>query len=89
MAFLYLDLRNAIRWENGPHIIRHWRIWIPHFIGTGCKNYAVEAVTLHANIEVNFPRHISYIARHNRTVNVSGKPGQGKPIDQLMEHYNL
>lgn len=44
MAFLYLDLRNAIGWENGPHIIRHWRIWIPRFIGTGCKNYAVEAV---------------------------------------------
>ena len=32
MAFLYLDLRNAIRWENGLHIIRHWRIWIPRFI---------------------------------------------------------
>ena len=75
--------------ENGPHIIHHWRIWIPRFIGTGCKNYAVEAVTLLANIGANFPKHISYIVVHNRTVNMSGKPEQAKPIDQLTEHYNL
>ena len=89
MAFLYLDLRTAIRWENGPHILRYWKLWIPRFIGTGCKNYAVEAVIHLANIAANFPKHISYIAVHNRTVNVSGKPGQGKPIDQLLEHYNF
>ena len=26
MAFLYSDLRMAIRWEDGPHIIRHWKL---------------------------------------------------------------
>ncbi len=88
-AFLYVDLRNAIRWEDGPHIIRHWKIWLPHFVGTGCKNYAAEAVNLIANISADFPRHIAYIAVHNRTVNTEGKPGRGKPIDQLKEHYIL
>ena len=28
-AFLYIDLRNAIRWEDGVHIIRHWKLWLP------------------------------------------------------------
>lgn len=89
LAFLYSDLRMAIRWEDGPHIIRHWKFWIPHFIGAGMKNYAIEAANLIANIKADFPAHIAYIAIHNRTVNMQGKEGKGKPIDQLIEHYNL
>lgn len=26
IAFLYIDLRNVIRWEHGPHIITHWKL---------------------------------------------------------------
>jgi len=88
-AFLYIDLRNAIRWEDGVHIIRHWKLWLPRLAGTGCKNYAVEAANLIANTTARFPRHISYIVTHNRTVNMDGRPGHGKPLDQIMEHYNL
>ena len=86
MAFLYCDLRAAIRWEDGVHIIRHWKTWIPHFLGVGMTNYASEAI---ANINASFPAHVAYIATHNRTVNMQGKAGKGKPIDQLIEHYNL
>ena len=88
LGFLYLDLRNSIRWENGPQIIRHWKFWLPRFIGTGCKNYATESINLVAKLDADLPRHLSYIAIHNRTVNTEGKPGRGKPIDQLIEHYN-
>ena len=89
LGFLYVDLRRAIRWEDGAHIIRHWKLWLPRFVGTGCKNYATEAVNLIAQLEADFPRHIAYITIHNRTVNTTGKVGRGKPIDQLMEHYIL
>lgn len=89
LAFMYSDLRMAIRWEDGPHVIRHWKFWIPHFLGAGMKNYASEAANLIANIKADFPAHIAYIATHNRTVNMQGKEGRGKPIDQLIEHYNL
>ena len=85
--FLYVDLREAIRWENGPQIIRHWKWWLPRFLATGCRNYAAESVNL--NLKADFPKHVSYIATHNRTVNMSGGAGQGKPTDQLIEHYNL
>lgn len=88
-AFLYVDLREAIRWEHGPQIVRHWKWWLPRFVGTGKKNYAAEAVNMIANIAADFPRHIAYLATHNRTVNTEGKPGRGKPVDQLMEHYIL
>ena len=89
LGFLYMDLRNAIRWENGPHIIRHWKLWLPRFIATGYKIYATESVHLLASLCANLPKHIAYIATYNCTVNVEGEPGQGKPIDQMTEHYIL
>ena len=89
VTYSYVDLREAIRWENGPQIIRHWKWWLPRFLATGCSNYASEAVNLIANMTADFPRHIAYIATHNRTVNTQGKPGHGKPVDQMIEHYNL
>ena len=88
-SFLYVDLRNAIRFEQGEHIIRHWKWWLPRFIATGCKNYALKAANLIINLTARFPKHVSYIATHNRTVNMDGKQGHGKPLDQVMEHYNL
>ena len=87
--FMYVDLREAIRWEKGPQIICHWKWWLPRFLATGCHNYAAESVNLTANLKADFPKHISYIATHNRTVNTSGIAGRGKPVDQLIEHYNL
>ena len=88
-AFLYVDLRNSLRYEDGPHIIRLWKLWLPRFIGTGRKNYAAECVHMIAKLCADLPRHLSYIATHNRTVNMEGKLGRGKPLDQLIEHYNL
>lgn len=88
-AFLYIDLRNAIRYEDGPHIVRLWKLWLPRFIGTGRKNYATETVHVIANLFADYPKHLAYIAMNNRTVNTRGKSGHGKPIDQMVEHYNL
>ena len=35
MGFLYDALRNAIRYEDGPKIIRLWRYWLIYFLGCG------------------------------------------------------
>ena len=88
-SFLYHDLRRAVRYEQGSHVIQQWKFWLPIFLGTKCNNYATEAVNLLANLQADFPRHIAYIVTHNRTVNTDGRPGHGKPIDQMVEHYNL
>ena len=57
-SFLYHDLREAVRYEEGSHVIRQWRLWLPIFLGTKCHNYATEAVNLIANIKADFPKHI-------------------------------
>lgn len=88
-AFLYIDLRNAIRFENGEHIVRLWKFWLLYFLSTGKRNYSCETANMICNIKADFPKALAYIATHNRTVNMHGKPGYGKPIDQMMEHYNL
>ena len=76
LGFLYYDLRDAIRWEDGPQIIQHWVLWLPRFLAAGKKNYAYEAVNLIANLKADFPKHIAYLAIHNRTVNIEGKAGR-------------
>ena len=88
-AFLYRDLREAIRYEEGENIIRHWKLWLPYFLGMGRKNYSNEAANQICNLQADFPKHIGYIATHNRTVNTTGRVGHGKPVDQMVEHYNL
>ena len=32
MALLYEDLRDAIKHEDGPRIIMHWRMWLLYFL---------------------------------------------------------
>ena len=70
-------------------VVRLWKLWVPRLIGTGRKNYAAECVHMIANLCANLPHHLVYIATHKCTVNMEGKPGRGKPSDQMVEHYNL
>ena len=88
-GFLYTQLREAIRNENGPKIINSWKYWLIFFLGAGRRNYSTEAANLLANLKADWSKSMAYIATHNRTVNRTGKPGRGKPIDQQIEHYNL
>ena len=36
-----------------------------------------EAVNMIANMMADFPKHVAYLATHNRTINTEGKPGHG------------
>lgn len=88
-SFFYVDVRNAIRFEDGQQILRLWKHWLLYFLGTDKRNYTTEAVNMLRNIVCDFLAHIAYIAVHNRGVNMSGVEGHAKPLDQLNEHYNL
>ncbi len=59
------------------------------FVSKKCHNHDNEAVKLLANLKDDYPSHIAYIVTHNRTVNMDGHLGHGKPINQMVEHYNL
>ncbi|XP_019643727.1 PREDICTED: uncharacterized protein LOC109484808 [Branchiostoma belcheri] len=85
---LYTDLRQCIRNENGPAIVEHWKLWFPLFLGTGRGNYSYECVNLIANLQADWSERTAYVATANRTVNLHGKSGHGKPVDMLVEHYN-
>lgn len=51
-------------------------------------NYAVESANLVANLAADVLV-TSPTFTHNHTVNIEGKPGRGKVVDQMLEHYNL
>ena len=73
-------------WTSCPKALEIMALTV---FGNWSENYSVETLELLANIYADFPRHISYISVHNKTVNIEGKSGHGKPIDLMMEHYNL
>ena len=89
LGFLYLHLRNAIEMEDGVRIIRSWQYWLPLFLGSGRRNYATEAANFLCNLKADWSTSTAFIATHNRTVNMSGITGRGKPLDQEIELYNL
>ena len=86
-AFLYTAflLREAVRYEERSHIVRHWKLWLPIFLGTMFHNYAINLI---ANLQADFPKHnnIAHIATHNRTVNMMEDLVMES---QMVEHYNL
>ena len=68
--------------------MHHWKYWLPFSSATNAKTiYTKEAASLVTNLKADFPKYIAYIVIHNRTVNVDGKQGHGKLIDQMIEHY--
>ena len=40
-TYNYIDLRSAIKHENGDHILRLWKFGLLYFHGNGCKNYCL------------------------------------------------
>ena len=88
-ALFYHDLRDVIKYEDGPGIIRQWRMWLLLFLASRRRNYSVEAANLLANLKADFSKWMAHIATYNRTINSTGIPGHGKPIDQAVEHHNL
>ena len=89
MGLLYEDLREAIRYEDGPRVVQHWRVWLLYFLASKRTNYSSEAANLLANLKADFSRWLAYVVTHNRTVNTSGQLGHGKAIDMAVEHQNL
>ena len=90
-AFLYIDLREAIILGLREEVR-----------SSGCGNFGFQffwvlsatimlqrVLTCLQTCKQTFQSILHIIVTHNRTVNTDGWPGYGKPIDQMVEHYNL
>ena len=84
IAYLYVDLREAIRWENGPQIVCHWKWWLPRFLATGHTNYASETVHFIANLQLNFPMQTYCNPQPNCEHNQENLEEE-KTVDQLVD----
>ena len=90
VGFLYTDLRKAIRYEEGDHIIHLWKYWAILSLGIIVKTTLLK---LQAPMQfTTYQKHIAYIVTHKKIANLYSIPGQGKPIDQVCDvtsqHYN-
>ena len=59
------------------------------FLGSGRRNYSTEAANLLPNLKADWSPCMDYIQTYDRTVNMTGESGGSKPIDQMLEYYNL
>ena len=57
------------------------------YVFPGNKGYQLQSRT--ANLHANFSEQLAFIVVNNRTLNVSGCAGKGKPVDMSIEHHNL
>ena len=89
MALLSEDLREAIKCEDGPRVIQHWRTWLLYFLTTKRSSDSNEAANLLDNLKADFSKRLAYIVTHNRAVNSLGIPGHGKAIVMAVEQHNL
>ena len=84
-TFLYTDLREAIRYEDGNQVLRQWRFRLIYFLG----NNRLWKLSPCSAIFMPIFHSILHTLLLNRFVNTTGKEGHGKPLDMIVKHYNL
>ena len=84
---VYVEFCDAIREGDGERVLCCYRYFLPMFIVSGRKNYALESFNMLAQHKL-LPPHQSEELIWSRFVNVHGIQGHNIPKDLHMEHLN-
>ena len=88
IGLFYLEYSDAIREGDGIRVLRCWRYLLPMLIGSGRKNYAIEAFQLLMQHDYYLsPREAAELV-WSRFVNTRGHQGCNIPTDLHLEHLN-
>lgn len=82
------ELSDAIREGDGERVIRVWKFLLLYFRASHRTKYALEGLTLLAQLSALLPPRLAHQVKWNRFVNTRGKPGCNIPCDLEMEHQN-
>jgi len=82
------ELSDAIREGDGERVIRVWKFLLLYFRASHRTKYALEGLTLLAQVSALLPPRLAHQVKWNRFVNTRGKPGCNIPCDLEMEHQN-
>ena len=72
--------------SDGDRIMSLWKYLLLLFKASGCKNYAIEALTLLSQYSIILPPNLAEQLKWSRFVNMHGRPGHNISCDLHMEH---
>lgn len=87
-GLLLLELRDAIREDDGPRVVRCWKFMLLHWRHAKHTKYSLEALHLIAAINATATERIPYELVWCRFINTRGVPGGNILVDLYMEHLN-
>ena len=88
LGLLIMDFKDAVREGDGDRIMSLWKYLLLLFKASGCKNYAIEALTLLSQYSIILPPNLAEQLKWSRFVNMHGRPGHNISCDLHMEHIN-
>ena len=84
---LVMEFRDAWAEGDGERVTRCWKLFMPHFLASGCRKYSLEALRLNIQINTLSPNLAHQVTWH-RFVNSKGGAGRNIPCDLHNEHVN-
>ena len=73
---------------DGEHVYRCWRLFLPHFLTTNRRKYALEALRLQIQVQAVLSPHLAHHIKWDRFINTRGGKGRNIPCDLHNEHVN-
>ena len=79
---------SAVRRNDGPAMVRHWKLDLAEFFTRGHTKYLIHCHRLLSNINGAASPQLAHTLTWNRTVNLVGGPNRNLEIDLYMEFVN-
>ena len=85
---LVMEFRDAWAEGDGERVYNCWRLFLPHFLTSNCRKYALEALRLQFQVRAVLSPHLAQHILWDRFVNTAGGAGRNVPCDLHNEHVN-
>ena len=85
---LAMEFRDAWAEGDGNRVLRCWKLFMPHFLASGCTKYSLQALRLQFQVHCVLPPNVAHQIMWNRFLNIRGGIGRNIPCDLFNEHMN-
>lgn len=83
---LLMEFRDAWAEGDGERVLHCWKLLMPHFKVAGHTKYALQALRIQMQVNVNLSPNLAHQVMWHRFVNVRGGLGRNIPCDLHNEH---
>ena len=85
---MVMEFLDAWHEGDGERVYHCWRLFLPHFIVSNRRKYALEALRLQMQVKAMLSPHLAHHIMWDRFINTRGGMGKNIPCDLHNEHVN-